>query len=161
MANIIELLTTINECNKEIGNQTFIKNNVKKELDKLMGAFSFSPIKTTIQQAIYDNFTEDYKKLVQEENDKLKEANKVTESWASITDNNNITYGSQSFYISNIFNPFVDIFEIIGFEKTEDNKYRFEVECCKNAKYLGITGNYIPDLYWTIPIDAKDLFVEE
>lgn len=161
MANIIELLTTINKCKKEIANQTFIKNNAEKELDKLMGAFSFSPIKTTIQQAIYDNFTEDYKKLVQEEQDELHKPN-VKESWTSVsTGVDNITYGSQSIYISNIFNPFVDEFKIIGFEKTEDNKYRFEVECCKNAKYLGVTGSYIPDLYWTIPIDAKDLFVEE
>ena len=161
MANIIELLTTINKCNKEINNQTIIKENSEKELNKLMGTFSFSPIKTTIQQAIYDNFTEDYKKLVQEENDKLNKANKVTESRASITDDNNITYGSQSYYISNIFNPFVDKFEIKDFEKTEDNKYRFEVECVKNSKYLGITGMHSPDLYWTVPIDAKDLFVEE
>jgi len=160
MANIIELLSTINKCNKEIGHQTFIKTNAEKELDKLMGAFSFSSIKTTIQQAIYDNFTEDYKKLVQEENDKLHKPN-VTNSWASITDNNNITYGSQSYYISNIFNPFVDKFKIIGFEKLENNQYRFEVECMKNTKYLGLSGMHIPDLYWTVPIDAKDLFVEE
>ena len=162
MENIIEILTTIAECNKVIGEQTFIKQNAKKDLDKLMGDFSFSPIKTTIQQAIYDNFTEDYKKLVQEENDKLhKHGNYVEGKWASIDEDNNLTYGSQTYYISNIFNPFVDKFEIKGFEKLENNQYRFNVECMKNTKYLGVSGMHIPDLHWTVPIDAKDLFVEE
>jgi len=158
--NIIEILTKINECNKIIGNETFIRDKAKKEIDEILSPFSFSPIKEIVQQALFDNFEKDHQILVEKEMEsinKVKEDNSLT-----ITSTMNMDYpSSYSNYVSTIFNPFVDTFNITNFKKVDDKHYMLEVECIKNSKYLGVSGARMPDLYWTVPINVNDLFVDK
>lgn len=141
--HILEELDKIKNSQSIIAKESLVMENSKKTIDDILNCFA-SSIKSFLAQKIFDAFSQEYKSKVL----KQREENNL-----------NTSYTSYSF--PGIFDPFYDTFEIISYETDKDDRVRFRVECDKNRQYLGITGAWIPDYFYTVWIDKEELEKEE
>ena len=152
---LLQLLHDREECENIISEKINKKQKTVEDIEKMMG--SFSKVKPLIVKSLLDYMDKDYISKIMEDR-KKREENYTNSTLTWTTDEDNIKYGSCSYFTSNIFDPENDSFIIYNFVYNEDKtKVRFNVECTKLRRNLGITGGWIPSFFCGTWIDIEDL----
>ena len=162
-SKLYKLVKEQKDCERKISELTRKNEAAIKEMSGLIRK-NFGRLRDFIARSLYDEFSSEHKEKINEKIAKQKkeeDERKLRKQLGVDTDN---TWYSPSYSISRdvIFDPFVDNFEINDYILSKDKKsVKFCVECLKNRSYLGLTGSWIPDLYYTGWISMKDLVKEE
>lgn len=152
----LNLLDKISDAEAAISNASYKKQKAEEDLEEMLNPFRINGLKAFIGKKVMENMDASYVELIMK--DRKDELDNFA-TCSSISTDMNYIATSVSYKCSTIFDPEHDEFRIYSYNFNEDGtKVKFNVECIKNRRHLGISGAWYPDIYSTVWIDKEELY---